>query len=193
MKTNFQNNLVVCFDLHDTLLDSFPAWIKAFEQITGDDKDKFEKIKSEFVGGGWKREICKKYGYDYNDVKKIYLGYVKAIKGVKEFCLYIKKYYHTFVITNATLPRAEEDIKILGIEFEKVYSRDNGIKPDKDYIKGIIKGNNFDFLVMVGNETERDIFDIDNTRTIIVSPSSTFEELKKQFDLILDYFKSVSN
>ena len=193
MKTNFQDKLVVCFDLHDTLLNSFPAWLIAFEQITGKDTDLCSKIKSEFIAGGWKREICKKYGYDYNDVKNIYLDNVTAIQGVKEFYDYVKNYYKVFVITNATMPRAKEDIEILGIDFDKVYTRDNGIKPDKDYILDIMSQNNFDYMVMVGNEKERDIFDLNCTRTIIVTPTSTFDELKTEFDSIIQYFLSVDN
>lgn len=181
MKTSFQNNLIVCFDLHDTLLDSTKAWIKAFRQICKNDKNLFLKIKQEYLAGGWKREICKKYGYKYEEVKNIYLSKVKTITGVKKFCDWLIKQYRVFVITNATYKRALEDIDILKIKFEKVYSRDNGIKPDKDYIKSIMEQNNAKYMLMVGNEKERDIFNLPNTKTIIVTKHITLNKLKKTY------------
>ena len=188
MKTNFQNKILVCFDLHDTLLSSQKAWIIAFKEITKNDNKKFEAIKKEYLDGGWKREICKKYGYDYNDLKNIYLGIVEPMEEVKKFCLEMKKRHKVFIITNATYKRALEDIGILKIDFEKVYSRDNGIKPDTEYIKNILKENDMEKMIMVGNEYERDVFDLPNTKSIIVNKKSTFNDLINEYNLIIKFF-----
>ena len=117
MKTNFQNDIVICFDLHDTLLDSTTAWLKAFKDIVNGDEKLYKTIIEEYLNGGWKREICKKYGYRYDDVKDIYLTYVRPFFEIKKFCQEMKKRHRVYIITNATKKRAVEDIEILQMEF----------------------------------------------------------------------------
>lgn len=188
MKINSQNKIAICFDLHDTLLNSYPAWIKAFTMVTNGDLEKSEKMIEEFKKGEWKREICSRYGYTYDEVKNIYLQNVKPIYPVKKFCEMVKKNNSVYIITNATQPRAEEDIFILGMTFEKVYTRENGIKPDKNYIKRIIKENNLSHLIMVGNEKERDVFSLPETTSIIVNENTSYEYLMNKYNNLINLY-----
>ncbi|MBQ7307509.1 MAG: HAD-IA family hydrolase [Clostridia bacterium] len=185
MKTNFHNEIVVCFDLHDTLLFSQNAWLEAFKIITKGDDEKYQTIKKEYLEGGWKREICKKFGYQYDEVKDIYLTIVEPMEEVKKFCEEMQKKHRVFIITNATYKRAIEDIKVLKMEFEKVYSRDDGKKPDPEYIKKILEQNDIHNMIMVGNETVRDIFNLPNTKSIIVNQNTQYKDLIKEYKKII--------
>ena len=194
MKTNFQSDIqdkiVVCFDLHDTLVYSTRAWKKAFKIVCKNDKGVAKKIIEEYNAGGWKRKICESYGYDYDEVKKIYFPFLKPIKSTKKFCLKMKEYHKVFIITNAKKTRAIEDSKILGINFDKIYSRDDGVKPDKEYIERILTENNIKYMIMVGNE-ECDKFPFKQIKIIEILPRITYNKLIKNYEKILKEFEEM--
>lgn len=156
--------LLVCFDLHDTLVNSTKAWLKAYKKMS---PNKYKEIKKDYKKGMFRKEICKKYDIEYNRVKAIYREHLHEKKFVIKYYNFIRNNYDTCIITNASSMRAKEDLEHCNIKYDKLYTSDDGLKPDSKYISKIMKENESDFLILIGNQDE-DILTLPNTTSYLI-------------------------
>lgn len=191
MKINYQNKIGILLDLHDTLVKSKSCWIKAFKKIA---KDKIEAkvMIDEYKNGGWKREILLRHGYDYEQVKDIYLQYVSPKNDIIRLCKKYESDFKLILVTNATYSRMNEDIKKVDLKFFKKYTRENGIKPNNEYILNILKENNLDSAIMIGNDKVKDVFDniSHKVKSVIIGRFANRYLLDKKIQHIIKEFNS---
>ena len=156
--------VLVGFDLHDTLILSTEAWLRAFKIVA---PNIFSEIENDYMIFS-RKDICKKYNINYENLKKIYRKNLKvnsnAVKVYNKLCTL----FDTCIITNASFERATQDMIFCGIKYNKLYTRENGLKPNIDYIKDILNKQKCDYLIYIGNKNE-DILIGDNIKSYIIS------------------------
>lgn len=168
--------ILICFDLHDTLVNSTRAWLKAYKIIRPND---YKSIKKDYKKGMRRKEICKKYNIEYEQLKIIYRKKLSKNKLVMKFYNIIRKKYSTCIITNASLERATNDLNYCNIKYDKLYTSLDGLKPDSKYILKIMKENKSDYLILIGNQKE-DKLTLVNTKSYLI---------KSQLQIISIYIK----
>lgn len=156
--------LLIAFDLHDTLVNSTKAWLKAYKRMNSNE---YKKIKKDYKNGMFRKDICKKYDIEYEHLKEIYREYLHENKLVLKYYDLIRNNYDTCIITNASSIRARKDLEHCNIKYDKLYTSEDGLKPDKKYIYKIMKENKCDFLILIGNQDE-DILTLTNTTSYLI-------------------------
>lgn len=143
--------LLVCFDLHDTLVSSTKAWLDAYKQTN---PNEYKLIKKDYKSGMSRKKICKKYDINYEYLEEIYRKKLHRKKLVMRYYNLIRNKYNTCIITNASSMRARKDLEHCNIKYNKLYTSDDGLKPNSKYISRIMKENESDFLILIGNQDE---------------------------------------
>lgn len=159
--------IAICYDLHNTIIKSDSAWLKAFKKIC---KENYPIIKQEYKFMS-RRSICKKYDMNFEQLENEYRRHIILSRKVcKVYYKYMRK-FQTLIISNAPASRVYKDIEKCRLEhsFVKIYTKEDGEKPDDKYIKEILLENNIDFMIMIGDSRNEDIFNLRNVKTILVT------------------------
>lgn len=170
--------ILIGFDLHDTLVFSTDAWLKAFKTVS---PNTFSKIKNDYMIIS-RKEICKKYNINYEKLKKIYRKNLKINNKVVKVYKKIYSLFDTCIITNASLERAIQDMLFCGIKYKKLYTKEDGLKPNIHYINGIINEQKCDYMIYIGNK-EEDILIGNNVKSYILSKNLS---INKIYDKIIN-------
>lgn len=178
----------IVFDFHDTLVESTKAWLNAFKKVVHCRKN-FLQIKKDYLNKVSRKLICQNYGIDYNLVLKYYREYLKIKKeGMHLYENLALKYPKIpfILVSNASKERLMLDInKFKEYNFDKIYSKENGQKPNKEYFEKICKENNIDFIILIGNDEKEDCKVIDNMLSFMIS--------KKKKCLLFEIEKVIKN
>lgn len=77
-----------------------------------------------------------------------------------------------------------KDVEKCGLEHGhvKIYTKEDGEKPDGEYIKKILSQNKIDFMIMIGDNRNEDIFNLRNVKTILVTET---KNIKRKINKIL--------
>ncbi|MRG27783.1 HAD family hydrolase [Laceyella tengchongensis] len=157
------SRIAFAFDLHDTVVYSSEAWLAAYmEQITAEHRavEKKECVSLLLRGKISRSLVSSIFGLDHDVVEEAYRCNLNMNTKMLTLIQTLKDAgFKTILISNAKSKRVMDDIKSLGIEklFSVIYTKENGRKPYFDYIDSIIRENELDLLVMIGNGQE-DIF-----------------------------------
>lgn len=175
----------ICYDLHNTLIKSNHAWLKAFKKLC---KDKYPAIKQEYKFMS-RKSICRKYDINFESIENEYRKYIRLNKKVcKTYYKYLDK-YPTMIISNAPSSRVYKDILKCKLKHNsvKIYTKEDGEKPNSEYINKILLQNKIEFAIMIGDNKNEDVFDLKNVRTILVDET---KNISKEINKILEELKN---
>ena len=177
--------IAICYDLHNTLIKSNKAWLKAFKKMC---REKYSIIKQEYKFMS-RKSICKKYDINSEQLENEYRKYIKLSKKVcKSYYEYLHK-LPTIIISNAPASRVYKDIEKCKLKHNsvKIYTKEDGEKPDSEYINKILLQNKIEFAIMIGDNKNEDVFDLKNVRTILVDET---KNISQEINKILEEFKN---
>lgn len=172
--------IAISYDLHNTIIKSDRAWLKAFKKIC---KENYSAIKQEYKFMS-RKSICKKYNINFEQLENEYRQHIKLSRRVcKVYYEYMYK-FQTLIISNAPASRVFKDVEKCGLEHShvKIYTKEDGEKPDGEYIKKILSQNKIDFMIMIGDNRNEDIFNLRNVKTILVTET---KNIKRKINKIL--------
>ncbi|KGE16524.1 HAD family hydrolase [Paenibacillus wynnii] len=153
------SNIGYAFDLHDTLVFSSAAWDKAFtKSVSEENKKSLSLLLKNKVS---RKQIAKLFQLDFVEIEESYREGLTINPKVFNLILQLKAvYYPVLLISNAKLHRVNADLDRLNLVelFDKVYTFEDGKKPDYSYINNIITEQQLDLLIMVGNNEQEDVF-----------------------------------
>lgn len=175
----------ICYDLHNTLIKSDHAWLKAFKKLC---KDKYPVIKQEYKFMS-RKTICRKYDINFENLEIEYRKYIQLNKKVcKIYYKYLDK-YPTMIISNAPASRVYKDIEKCKLKHNsvKIYTKEDGEKPASGYINKILLLNKIQFAIMIGDNKAEDIFNLKNVNTVLVNKT---KNINKEINKILENFKN---
>lgn len=172
-----KNKIIIGCDLHNTLLLSNEAWIKAYLHYNCNiDKDQLAKS---IYNKESRKEISKKYNIDYEMVKNKYhenckpnIKLIMFIKMLKELNIPV------LLISSSNKEKVDKDLLKLKnyIVFDKVYTKENFKKDNMKDWNRIIKENKADLMIYIGNDYDEDI--IKNDKVVSILSGHFFKELK---------------
>ena len=174
----------ICYDLHNTLIKSDPAWLKAFKKLC---KNRYPVIKQEYKFMS-RKAICRKYNIDFEILENEYRKHIRLNKKVcKTYYKYLDE-YPTMIISNAPASRVYKDIEKckLNHDLVKIYTKEDGEKPASKYINKILSQNKIQFAIMIGDNKDEDIFNLTNVKTILVDKT---KNINKEINKILESLK----
>lgn len=179
--------IAISYDLHNTLIKSNKAWLKAFKSLS---KEHYSNIKQEYSFMS-RKAICKKYDINFEQLEYEYRKYIKLNKRV---CKLYYKYLHKFptlIISNAPASRVYRDIQKCNLKYDcvKIYTKEDGEKPDSEYINKILLQNKIEFAIMIGDNKNEDVFDLNNVKTILIDET---KNLSKEINKLLEHLKNES-
>lgn len=173
---------VVC-DCHNTLINSNLAWIRAFTDFAGEEKE--EEIKLYLYGKIKRRELARKYNIEFSLIEKRADIYEKA----KQDVLNLLESFNSmgvplFVVSNAPSARVLKDLEIVNIRslFNKIYTGDDGGKKNLKIFDEILKDYHLDYILFIGNEEFDD--NIPHPRVLSVVITSF---LRERFQVVAGY------
>jgi len=172
----------VFFDLHNTLTDANEAWKSAYRDLVSNSEHR--KIAKMIDQKESREKLCVEHGLDYGLVTQRY----RENLSINEYGLLLlnslSKHFEVCLVTNSSKEKTISDLKKIGLnqKFKKVYTKENGTKPDPEYIKDIIKENNFDLVFMIGNDVYEDFVISDNIIPIIIDFPKCNKTLKLKND-----------
>lgn len=146
-------NCTFVFDCHNTLINSNFAWIEAFVEHIGEDKRK--EVEKCLYGKKKRRDIAKKYSIDFTLIEESANKYMHPLTKTIDFIKYLNSINsNVYVISNAPSRRVLRDMEITGIRkhFEYVYTEEDGGKGNLKLFDEILKKENANIIVFVGNE-----------------------------------------
>lgn len=146
---------LILADFHGTIVDANAAWHKAYCCLCPTQSD---LIREKIIAKENRSEIAKALGLDYQEVIRLYRSFLsvrhEVIQIIKGLDLPI------IIISNASKERLLLDIESVkgqhDLKFDKVYSGEDGKKPDTEYIERVIKENEYEFAYMIGNDAVED-------------------------------------
>lgn len=106
------------------------------------------------------------YNIDYSKLENSYRQYLKLNRRVMSFIISIYNFYNIILISNSSAKRVHADLKKIKMQkyFNKVYTKEDGIKQNHNYIEKILKENNIDLMIYIGNDKTEDL--IENERVV---------------------------
>lgn len=143
---------IVC-DCHNTLINSNEAWIRAFVDYAGMEKE--NEITFWLYGKMKRRELAKRLNIDFKLVEDRANLYEKPKDKVISLLTTAKQMrIPLFVVSNAPAHRVLRDMEITGITnmFTKVYTGDDGGKKNLSIFDRILEDYHLDYLLFLGNE-----------------------------------------
>ncbi|MBQ2946613.1 MAG: hypothetical protein IJE04_02010 [Bacilli bacterium] len=173
-----KNNIIVGCDLHNTLLLSNEAWIKAF--ISLNSKLDINEISNFIYSKKSRKEMARLYNIDYNVLLNTYhkncIPNIKLLNFIKELKV---KGFPIVLISSSSEEKVKKDLEKLKeyISFDKIYTKETFSKSVSKDWDMVIKEYRAKFMVYIGNDYDEDI--IHNDKVISILSGHFFTELKK--------------
>lgn len=160
--------LSIWFDFHDTIVDSSKAWLKAYKYYCS--KKEYRKISFLYKKGYSRKKLANMVNIDYYLIENKYREYLKTKRIITWLLYYCINKYDVIIISNASRKRILKDLEKVKINCDqiKLYTKENGHKPEIKYINNIIKDNNIDEVIMIGNDKFEDNFKQKKINTVII-------------------------
>ena len=164
-------NIKIAFDFHDIFVNSHEAWIKAFSEFTDN-----ENIIIDYKNKVSKKEICKKYNLDYENIEKTYRNYLEKIDKNIEFAEKLSHWYEIDIISMARKDRLLKDIEKFNLNhiFENVYGKEQVLNRE-EYLQKLSK--KYDWVVFFNHEY-KDIIEKENIVYIPIDFQGNLSEYK---------------
>lgn len=143
----------IACDCHNTLINSNEAWIRAFVDYVGQEKE--SEITFWLYGKMKRRELARRLNIDFELIENRANLYEKPNEKVISLLLIAKQMgIPLFVVSNAPAHRVLRDMEITGIRnlFIKVYTGDDGGKKNLSIFDSILDDFALDYLLFLGNE-----------------------------------------
>lgn len=159
--------MVFGFDLHGTIVNSDEAWKSAIIKVAPSKLR--DVILNAYNSGVSKRCICTLYNINFSLLEEEYRRCLSCNDKVVQLIKLIFKKQEIILISNGNKERVYKDLQKFGLVnyFSKIYTKEDGDKTDKNYIDHIIKSNNIDLLVYIGNNWEEDVLDNEKAYSLI--------------------------
>lgn len=162
-------------DLHDTLLESSIAWIKSFYVLI---PGEIENCVNDLSKGISRRTVAKTFGVSYDIVLDEYRKHLKPREEVYTLIQILSNEFPLVIVSNSSRDRIEKDIALLpSLNIERVYSKENGKKPDRMYLESILENMSWDSAILIGNNLVEDRSTSERI-TSIIFPINRFQNYK---------------
>jgi len=161
-------NYAILFDLHDTLIQSREAWLRAFKYLRPNEYGRIRKMYDKPIN---RKKICEIYSIDYTALKKEYQNYLREYKCTIFVLKRLSNLYKIIILSNASKNRIIEDLSRFELSnyIFKIYSKEDGMKPNENYIQKIIAENHISRAIMIGNNYNEDVLNLNNIDNIIIT------------------------
>lgn len=153
-----ENRIGFAFDLHGTLVLSNEAWVNAFISEIGDEEYRTEIKKMVYLKAS-RRDIAKRFGIVYESVLKRYFSLVEPDNKMLTLVKDLSEIFPVFLVSSASPEKVEYDLKSISLDkaFTRIYDCRSFCKAQKDDWDKLIKENDLDLLIYVGNDIDEDI------------------------------------
>jgi len=128
-----------------------------------------------------RRQIATLYQLDYAEVERDYRQELEINRNVLQFILHLKIAGHRLLlISNAKRYKVNLDLEKLELSelFDKIYTSEDGRKPDSRYIQNIMDEQNLNLLIMVGNSEQEDVFSHPNVISLLIQDIQSKHDLE---------------
>ena len=143
----------IACDCHNTLINSNHAWVHAFVDYIGREKE--DEIKFYLYGKHKRRELAKKYDVEFEKIEDRADNYEKQNDQLIRI-LYVAKEMNIplFVVSNAPARRVLKDMRITGVIdlFDRIYTDEDGGKSNLQLYDRLLNDYNLEYLLFLGNE-----------------------------------------
>lgn len=157
----------VIFDVHGTLINASEAWINAFTYYSDNN---YEYCKKWLESKKSRKELAQKLEVLYEDVHTFYRTQLLANEKIVSLFQLFKNHLEVIIVSNAKREDVIADCNAVNIDLSgvKIYSSESGKKPEKEYLAKILKEMNWDYALLVGNDSEEDIIESENIISLMV-------------------------
>lgn len=157
------------FDLHDTLVNSREAWLSGLIQLQPfRDKAELEMLYDTLK----RKEICKLLNINYEEWLKLYQDNISVKPIMVELLNIVSKKFKCYIVSNASFERVHYDCRLVGEHyFQKIYSKEDGKKPNAEYIKSILFDNKLDYGILIGDNYQEDYTLLPTVQSVIINQS----------------------
>lgn len=156
----------ILFDVHGTLLDSNKAWISSFSKYG----DKPSEYYSDKIWGKYSRkQLAKEIGVSFDIIKAEYRKNLLPRNEIVNMLIELSKSYEVAILSNARKEDVNEDLKkIEKIPKMRIFSREDGKKPDSKYVEHVLEKLEWEKAYMIGNDPDEDVFNTEKVTSLIV-------------------------
>ncbi|MCM1439921.1 MAG: HAD family hydrolase [Roseburia sp.] len=168
--TSYQNKKCgLLFDLHDTLVNSREAWLLGLTRLNPfRDKEELEMLYDSLK----RKEICKFLDISYEDWLKHYQDNISVKPIMVELLNIVSTKFKCYIVSNASSERVHYDCRLVGEHyFQKIYCKEDGIKPNAEYLKSILADNQLDYGILVGDNYQEDYINLPTLQSVIINQS----------------------
>ena len=185
--TYYQNKTCgLLFDLHDTLVNSREAWLLGLIQLQPfRDKAELEMLYDTIK----RKELCKLLDINYEEWLKHYQDNVTVKPIMIKLLDIVSTQFKCFIVSNASFSRVHYDCRLVGEHyFKKIYSKENGIKPDAKYLKSILTENQLDYGILIGDNYQEDYIDLPTLQSTIINKNDDASTILRKILLVAQKF-----
>lgn len=153
-------------DLHGTLLDSNYAWSKAFQKFDPKRMDYYSHALCNKVS---RKELANIAGVPFEQIKAEYRKNLRPREEILAIVNILKKSFELVIVTNSKRNDALLDLEYLpNLNYKAIFTKEDGCKPDMEYLNSIIEQLNWEFAYLIGNDICEDCVDMKNVCSILV-------------------------
>lgn len=166
-------NIKIAFDFHDIFVNAHDAWIKAFSELSND-----KKIVTDYENKIPKKEICLKYGLDYEKAEELYRTHLTKIDKNIEFAEKLSEFYDIDLLSLSRKSRLMKDIDKFDLKdiFTNIYSKED-ITTKDEFLKDLSK--KYDWVVFFNHENNS-IIELDNIIYMPIDFQGNLDEFKNK-------------
>lgn len=145
-------NKGLMLDLHGTLLYSNLAWALAYESF---DKTKGSFYREEIDKKRSRHELAEIAGVRYEEIINKYRTFLKPRFEVIDFIVRLN--LPKVIVSNSQRDKVIKDLEYIpNLNFQEIYTIENGTKPEFKYLENILNEQNWDFAYLIGNDVKED-------------------------------------
>jgi len=165
---NNSNNILICSDLHNTLLFSNKAWIDAFSSFIN---IPLNDIAKKVYQKQSRKQMAIQYNIDYHQVLEKYHTLVEPNTPLLKLLNVLNSLgIKIIVVSSASAEKVEKDYKKIEqfCPIEAYYNRDSFDKKNYDSWNNLRLQHNVEHILYIGNDYEEDIINHPFVSSLIV-------------------------
>lgn len=145
----------IMLDFHGTLVNSNQAWLEAFSILDPPRREYYrEKI--------WKKEsrhlLAQTARLSFTEVYDLYATLLQPRLEIVDLVKKLGESYPLIIVSNSERERLLQDLqKIPPLPIQRIYSKENGRKPNLDYLESILHEMSWERAFLIGNDPEEDL------------------------------------
>lgn len=151
-------------DLHGTLLYSNLAWALAYESF---DKTRGNFYREEIDKKRSRYELAEIVKVPYSEIITKYRSFLRPRIEVIDFTNRLN--FPKLIVSNSDKEKVIKDLAYVpNLNFQRIYTIEDGTKPEFEYLEKILTDQNWDFAYLIGNDFKEDYSKHPKVMSIII-------------------------